>query len=168
MRKKWLYILIALQVLFLIGIAATHYMTLKFGEQVVLKTEPIDPRDIFYGDYVTLNYDISTLSLDLLQDDGIDERERVYVILHKSGDVHEAKSVHSQKPKTEHGEIVLKGKVRWVDDYSGIVMIDYGIERFYVEEGTGKALEDERPDKISVRVSPWGNVVIKELLSNER
>ncbi|WP_408009648.1 GDYXXLXY domain-containing protein [Pseudalkalibacillus sp. A8] len=168
MRKKWLYVLVALQVLILIGIAATHYMTLKFGEQVVLKTEPIDPRDIFYGDYVTLNYDISTLSLDLLQDEGIDEREMVYVLLQKSGEVHEASSVHSQKPKVENGEIVLNGKVRWVDDYSDILMIDYGIERFYVEEGTGKVLEDERPDKIVVRVAPWGNVVIEELLSTER
>jgi uncharacterized membrane-anchored protein len=28
-------------------------------EEVLLQTRPVDPRDIFRGDYVTLSYDIS-------------------------------------------------------------------------------------------------------------
>ncbi|WP_261130022.1 GDYXXLXY domain-containing protein [Bacillus sp. Marseille-Q3570] len=167
MRKKWIYFLIVLQVLILSGIAVSHYLTLKIGEQVVLKTEPIDPRDLFYGDYVTLNYEISTLSQNLLENEDIEQRETVYVVLQKAGDVHEAKSVHHSKPDVTNDEIVLKGKVRWVDEYSNILTVDYGIERFYVEEGTGKTIEDERPDKIVVRIAPWGNVVIEELLSND-
>jgi uncharacterized membrane-anchored protein len=35
---------------------------------VTLQTEPVDPRDLFRGDYVTLSYDISRLPAGALKD----------------------------------------------------------------------------------------------------
>ncbi len=34
------------------------------GERILLQSAPVDPRDIFRGDYVTLSYDGSTIDLD--------------------------------------------------------------------------------------------------------
>src|SRR4029077_13511649 len=36
---------------------------LAYGTDVLLKTAPVDPRDLLRGDYVTLNYDISRVPL---------------------------------------------------------------------------------------------------------
>jgi uncharacterized membrane-anchored protein len=35
---------------------------LKSGREITLPVKPVDPRDIFRGDYVTLGYDISSLN----------------------------------------------------------------------------------------------------------
>ena len=35
---------------------------LRSGTEVLLKTAPVDPRDLLRGDYVILTYDISTIS----------------------------------------------------------------------------------------------------------
>lgn len=165
MKKKMFYMLIALQVLILVGIAASHYVTLHYGERIILKTEPIDPRDLFHGDYVTLNYDISRISMSLWKDEEIPEHnETVYVVLKEADSYYEATSVHSKKPDTNNGEVILKGIVKGVHEQMGEFFLNYGIERYYVEEGSGKEIEKVRPEKVSVRISPWGQVTIEDLV----
>ena len=48
-----------LQLVVLVGMMVGRMMLLWTGETVLLRVVPIDPRDIFRGDYVTLTYDIS-------------------------------------------------------------------------------------------------------------
>ena len=62
MRRKFI-IIVLFQVLLLVGIIAYRQYWVATGERVLLGTEPVDPRDIFRGDYVTLNYEISSLDL---------------------------------------------------------------------------------------------------------
>jgi uncharacterized membrane-anchored protein len=45
-------ILIALQTTALLGMVGIKQYTLSTGTPIVLKTEPIDPRSLFQGDYV--------------------------------------------------------------------------------------------------------------------
>jgi len=63
MRFKFI-IFVLLQVALLIGIITYRQYWVATGEKVLLRTAPVDPRDIFRGDYVSLRYDISTLDLD--------------------------------------------------------------------------------------------------------
>jgi uncharacterized membrane-anchored protein len=37
-----------------------HYW-IETGEKIMLRVEPVDPRDLFRGDYVSLSYEISSL-----------------------------------------------------------------------------------------------------------
>ena len=53
--------IVALQLVFILGLVAYKEVTLRFGTEVMLQTVPVDPRDLFRGDYVTLRYGISTL-----------------------------------------------------------------------------------------------------------
>jgi hypothetical protein len=46
----------------------TRIYILKTGKVIHLRTAPIDPRDIFRGDYVRLNYEISRIAIDDLKD----------------------------------------------------------------------------------------------------
>jgi uncharacterized membrane-anchored protein len=85
--KAKFWALVLFQVLLLAGIIGYRHYWLTTGERVLLRTVPVDPRDIFRGDYVRLNYDISTLDLDRLEgDDKFVRNENVYVVLRKNAD----------------------------------------------------------------------------------
>ncbi|WP_349409727.1 GDYXXLXY domain-containing protein [Pseudalkalibacillus sp. SCS-8] len=168
MRKGLLYFVLVLQVFVLGGIAASHYMTLQLGERIVLETEPIDPRDLFHGDYVILNYDVSTLSTNLIEEGTeLDERDRIYVILEQSDSVSKAVRIVKTKPELKDGQVALKGIVRYIDSYQRNVRIDYGLERYYIEEGTGASYERDPADKVAIRVSSWGQSTIEELIYSQ-
>jgi hypothetical protein len=56
--------------------------TLETGVPVLLETQPIDPRSLFRGDYVRLNYTVSDLDLDVLSgEDEFRRHDDVYVVL---------------------------------------------------------------------------------------
>ncbi len=101
MRRKFIFIVV-FQVLLLAGIIAYRQYWVATGERVLLETETVDPRDIFRGDYVTLNYDISSLDLQAL---GTAEKfrpgERIYVLLEKGPDNIYRASAVSRKPPAE-------------------------------------------------------------------
>src|SRR5258708_2650618 len=52
---------VCLQALVLIAMIAIHAAPYLVGERIVLKVVPIDPRDVFRGDYVILGYEINRL-----------------------------------------------------------------------------------------------------------
>ena len=84
----------------LIGIIAYRQYWVATGEKILLKTTPVDPRDIFRGDYVSLRYEISSLNLDeLAVKQSFKGNEKVYVILQKNPDgTFAAKSVSKEPP----------------------------------------------------------------------
>lgn len=111
MRKKFI-LLILLQVALLAGMIAYRHYWVMTGKKVLLRTEPVDPRDIFRGDYVRLRYEISTLNLGEM---GIkypfQPMERVYVHLEKNPDgTFRAVSVSRQPPE---GRIFIQGRAKF-------------------------------------------------------
>jgi len=161
-RTKWLAILVTLQVLFLLGLAGTSYAAVLLGQPVKLRTVPVDPRDMLYGDYVTLQYEASRVSPSLWRG-GDPEPERgtaVYTVLAPDGEFFKPAAIYPAKPDTQDGEVVMKGIV----EYSSAeqIVIRYGIERYFVPEGTGLDLE-RLSDRlaVTVRIAPWGQNVIE-------
>src|SRR3989344_3670842 len=59
-KKVFLFIGLFWLAIFAVFIASKESV-LRGGQEVLLQTVPVDPRDIFRGDYVTLRYEISTL-----------------------------------------------------------------------------------------------------------
>ncbi len=108
---RWKFILfILLQVALLVGIIAYRQYWVATGERILLRTAPVDPRDLFRGDYVNLRYDISTLDLNAL---GVKEsfkrNEKVYVALEKNPDgTLAATSVSKGLPR---GKKFIQGRV---------------------------------------------------------
>jgi len=86
MRRRFI-IIVLFQLLLLCGIIAYRQYWVATGERVLLGTEPADPRDIFRGDYLALNYDISSLDLKGLgSGEQFRPKERIYVVLEKAPD----------------------------------------------------------------------------------
>lgn len=129
----WIFIVMALVV----------YSNLIFytGTEVLLKTVPIDPRDLMRGDYVVLNYEIAQLP----RSDEYSYDETLYVTL-KTDEKNIAHVLNISKQKPESG-LFLKGRVG-----AGRRFVKYGIESYFVKEGTGKILEQDLRDGTLVRV----------------
>ena len=166
--RRWLLaILVSLQIIVLAGMALSNAAVGWYGQQITLKTEPVDPRDLFYGDYVVLRYEISSLDASMWTGVGQPKwKDDVYVKLRRSAGqdgIYEAVAVSPERPDTVGDEAVLRGQVRYAG--RGEIQIRYGLERYYVPEGTGRAIEDERANlQVHVRIAPWGQARIMELI----
>mgnify|MGYP006168196447 CR=1 FL=1 len=61
---RWLWVgVVALQLFSIVAFGVYQEFALRTGTQITLQTTPIDPRDLFRGEYVVLRYDISTLKV---------------------------------------------------------------------------------------------------------
>ncbi|MDR6226327.1 GDYXXLXY domain-containing protein [Desmospora profundinema] len=168
-RKPFIFIIIA-QVLVLVGLALGHTAVGWFGKEIRLETKPVDPRDWLYGDYVALFYDIHEVPFDRWQGEGEPDGDPVYVVLEPQGEVHIVKEVVPQRPRTEPGEVFLKARARteWLYDEeereTKSLTLTYGLERYYVPEGTGTAWEaPEKTPVVHLKVAPWGQGKIERL-----
>lgn len=163
-RLRWLRWLVAAQVLFVVGVAASGYATSYWGRTIWLQTAPIDPRDLLYGDYVTLNYTISQLPGRLWRGPQPPrDQQAAYVLLQARPDsTYTAVGIYPEKPAATETQAVLRGSVQ--DTWRRSVRLRYGLERYYVPEGTGKALEKRRHLKVQVRIAPWGQARITRVV----
>jgi uncharacterized membrane-anchored protein len=157
----WLLLIIGLQLGYLAWFTASSESLLAHGKQIKLQIEPLDPRSMLQGDYVRLNYTISTppdaVRAELERQPGM---SRVQVVV-RPGDEAGAyvfARLHGEEPLAA-GEVVLNGRV------SGWQAIYYGIETWFVPEGTGAATE--RTARYAyVRVSAGGDAILERLDSN--
>ena len=149
---------------------------LREGAEVTLRTRPVDPRDFLRGDYVVLNYEISSLAAGALQNTTTAGRgTQVYVKLAPNAEGHfEAVSVHAEPIPVTDKEVLIRGRVTSGAfcgpkgrSFCDRLFVTYGIERFFVPEGEGRELENVRnQQRLSVvaAVTSEGRAAIKRLL----
>lgn len=166
---KRLFWLVALQIVLLLTIAGKYYYISGTGETITLKTAPVDPRDLFYGDYVILQYEISEIDRRSVQTDITGERHRtvnVYVLVEKRGHPwYDAVGVYEKKPVPGANQAVLRAKLHEFSPKEETLYLTYGLERYYVPENTGHEWEERREELtlVDVRVTDSGDAVLEEL-----
>lgn len=147
----------------ILGFIAVKEFTLQTGEEVLLKTRPVDPRDLFRGDYVILSYEISRLDLKTLESDTaeFEENDKVYILLDIVDGYGVPKGIFLDKPLEG---LFLKGTI--TGDSKEILLVQYGIESYFVPEGKGRGIERARSGNLDVKVAidKNGNVGIKNLI----
>jgi uncharacterized membrane-anchored protein len=185
--NKRLFFVVLVQTLILLAMIGMRQWTLATGMPVILETQPIDPRSLFSGDYVRLNYKVSDLRLEELAGDRLFKRhDTVFVVLARDGEsggeYWKAVSVHHSRPRPGDAQAVIKGRVEYTADTIWDaaqnkavevkhVHVRYGIEDYFVQEGAGRELERPRQDEkvsIEVAVDRFGNAGIKAVLVNGR
>ena len=179
--KLRIAIIIVLQSLALLSMIAMRQWTLNTGTSVILETAPIDPRSLFSGDYVRLNYKISNIRLgEMAGDKDFKRHDCVYVLLKEGDPYWQPVSIHHDKPAAPPGHVAIKGEVNYMSDnvwnqetqkseQVKNVNIKYGIESYFVPEGEGRELERPKEgEKVTIRVAVdrYGNAGIKFLLVN--
>ena len=156
---------------------------LRHGREIVLPVVPVDPRDVFRGDYVNLGYPITRIDRALVPA-GVDETlkggDRLYVTLEKdaAGEWQPVKASRKLEPAADLNHVVLKARTTswWspppvsANKSAGPpVSLHYGIESYFVSEGTGHGIEAMVRDKklkAVIAVDARGNAAIKALLGD--
>jgi uncharacterized membrane-anchored protein len=171
-RPLFAAVLVALlQTAFLGYMIESRASILRNGVDVVLKTVPVDPRDLLRGDYVILSYDISTIPADKVTGGFPTEATdaQLSVRLEKQPDgfwgVTEA-SFQALAPK--EGSIIARSSPFYFypapDSQQSPLSVDYGIERYYVPEGEGRVMEEARNASalsVTARVDDDGRMQIR-------
>ncbi|OWZ92124.1 hypothetical protein B9J07_19500 [Sinorhizobium sp. LM21] len=179
-KTRWLNPLLAALLVAGVHTAALGYMIesrasiLRSGRDVLLKTVPVDPRDLLRGDYVILSYDISRLQPELFKGDTPKQSEeaKVYVRLERQLDGFWAATEASFAPLSPAGDSVVLRSLPFAYYPSSAlssVNVEYGIERFYVPEGEGRTLEEARNAEalsVNIRVDAKGKAQIREIAVN--
>lgn len=152
----------------------TRARILRSGTEILLKSVPVDPRDLLRGEYVVLSYDISRIPVSLIVGDkpGAGDWVKLWVRVAPQPDGFWAVAEASfQALPQAPGTVLLKTAPFYSyglsDTGSQEIFVDYGIERFYVPEGDGKTLEEARNDgvvSIAARVGSDGSAQIRQLL----
>jgi uncharacterized membrane-anchored protein len=140
MKLKLLILVLALQTAWILGTTFVQERVLAGGKVVLLETRPVDPRDLLRGDYVILNYKISDVALSPpAPTNGLPPGTTVYVALEPRGQFHEVVLASTNRITPGEGQVMLKGHSRawWNSAARQTVHLEYGLERYYVREGTG-------------------------------
>ena len=180
-RSRTLILAVILfQTLVLGGMIYSRTVPFRNAEQITVETEPVDPRDLFRGDYVILNYSFTNPggfrgfgnNQEKIFDSDVDPSDRrlsgrtVYTLMEIGADqIARPTKMTLQRPESG---IFLKGI--WRSYYR----VNYGIHSFYVQEGTGRDIEramsrpnEPNPPKlrkkvlVDLLVAPSGDAKIK-------
>ena len=164
---------VVLQLIVLSSMIVIYSAPLVFGERILLRVRPVDPRDIFRGDYVILSYDFSRVPPSgivglpappawrpgMRQSDSWLEDRAVFTSLEldPDGKHYRAGEISVSRPTSGR---YLKGKF----SRSGFANeLHFGIEAYYVQEGQGRALERLRNSNqlsAEIALTPWGQATL--------
>jgi uncharacterized membrane-anchored protein len=166
-ERAWLALGVAVQLAILAGMIVRHEMPYLTGQTVLLRVAPVDPRDMFRGDYVTLRYDFSRVPSGGIAGLGHFDYSRsaewqnriVYVSLVPEADGRHWRAERFSLERPTSGRYI-RGTI------AGWGRIECGIESYYVQEGTGHKYEEAvRHGRLSaeVAIAPNGRAALRGL-----
>ena len=192
-RGPWLAVagLIALQAGVLVWMVWHYEAFLSEGREIRLDVAPVDPRSLFRGDYVILNYKgLSRLEPPVFSGmpigttnnssgDGLtfspDSPVAVIIAPNETGQAWQAVRIQKVCPTPEIGkEACLMATVVSLNTHGPrpYIRLKYGLENYFVSQGRGRRLENVRDIKrlqVIVALKPQGQAIIKGLvLDGER
>jgi hypothetical protein len=170
----------------LTGMMVRHAWPLWTGTGVVLRAVPVDPRDLFRGEFVRLSTPANRLVVtsdaaeasrsDLLVVRPVGEwwedwpgrtvSGTVYVQLEPDGSTGEYRPVTISRGRVSNA-INLRGRIK-PGDSPPALRVDYGLDAFYMEEGSARpveqAIRDGRRVQMDVAVAADGRARIRTLI----
>jgi len=126
---------------------------LMTGKEIILEIRPVDPFDIFRGQYMAIAYSISSVSVP----EGVNSGDNIYVLLEENNSVWNYKSVSLVKPSS--GDFI-KGEVKYVSGQTA--QVEYDVEQYFFERNA----QVPRFNQIKLKISSSGQARIVELLND--
>lgn len=166
MRTKLFILILALQSLWVLATVAVQEHKLRSGQEILLETRPVDPRDLLRGDYMTLAYEITEVPRSAFIPVATNqpaEGTPVFVRLQATGKFFMVQNASFTPLTAEKGHPVLRGKInnRWMAGHAGETLrVEYGLEKYFVPEGMGNPAGKLT---VAVAVTSSGNAIIKRL-----
>ncbi len=174
MNRQWILRGLLAAVVFQIGVLAVEYLNSVYplwtGQEIRLKTFPVDPRSLFRGNYASLNYEISRITLTEMEKTPYPRfGEVVYVKLKQGEDgLYVFDSASLSQP--EEG-LFIRGRIetpRWVR--SNVYQVRYGIEAYFAPKKKALELEKQLRDGgiAVVMLAANGKAALKDVIGEAK
>jgi uncharacterized membrane-anchored protein len=153
-------IIVALfQTAVLAKIVTDRATTLKSGQEVILETGFVDPRDLFRGHYTILSFEIERIEKTSVEIDGdFSYRDPVYVELDTSKEFAQPKRLTTEYPSDAVGPVIKATIQNFPDSENSNINLNLPFERFYAPKGRALELQDmQRERKLGVILSVAGD-----------
>jgi uncharacterized membrane-anchored protein len=172
MSRRWITGGLLITLLLQLGVLAVEYLVSVYplwtGQEVRLETVPVDPRSLFRGNYVLLDYEISRIDLpEAAEAEGLRWNEVVYVKL-KQGEnnLHVFDGASLTRPETG---LYIRGRLQspLADRTAQTYPIRYGIEALFAPAEKALALEEELRDGgiAVVMLADNGKAALKDVVA---
>jgi len=163
-RKE--YVILPILVVLLFIQFVPYQLVSIFGQEITLKAELYDPRDVFRGDYVALNFGQETVPSTVFEKGVLDSNglynKKLYAQVVFENQTWSVNKVVLERPT---GGNYITCTLDYYDTTQDQVILDFGIDRFYIETNTGKPIEDAaRDDKLIATLKVWrGQLIMTEV-----
>ena len=163
-HRLLLRLLVAAQVLYVLGVAGAGYATTAYGQHIWLATSPVDLHGLQYESFVRLRYAAAEAPLTAWRGAAAPQRRQaVYVLLATGPDsLATVAGVYDATPRPAAGQAVLRG---WVTEvYNHTLGLRYNLERYYVPGNSPLRLGKTSPAvRVRVSIAPWGQARIERV-----
>jgi uncharacterized membrane-anchored protein len=162
-KKQGLVLIIVVQLVILVAMFVKAFYPLYIGQEILLKVEARDPRDIFRGNFVDLNYNFNQIDLDSVKNDldsialsKVHFGDKFYLELKQEGKYYKPVAVWKEKPNSQgiFMRILANGEF-----YGRILYVKGGIESYFTS--TENALKIEKLSSFANRDSVTVEVAVK-------
>ena len=133
-RRIALLVVVLAQLAVPLALAGMAAADLAFGREIRLRARPVDPLDVFRGNYVVLRYDISTVSVP----SAVSRGQRLCVTLSESDGVWTGRYGLPERPG---GRTAICGRARSDAEAGQSVGVEYGIETYYASAERAQEIE---------------------------
>ena len=172
MNRRWIMPGLVAVIVLQISVLTIEYIASVYplwtGKEVRLKTTPVDPRSLFRGNYAVLNYDISRVSLDNMEDALLRRSgEIIYVKLKPAeNNLHVFDGASFSKPDSG---LYIRGRIKsggWSKN-SQPYPVRYGIEAFFAPKEKALDLEKRLRDGgvAVVMLANSGKAALKDVIA---
>ena len=132
-RKLALLVVVGVQLALPLTLAGLAAADLAFGQEIRLRAQPVDPLDVFRGNYVVLRYEITTLPV-------LGEVRRGETLCARLEESDGAWRASYADPGRPSGTVIC-GRARGDASPGESVRIEYGIETYYASAERARELE---------------------------
>jgi uncharacterized membrane-anchored protein len=133
-RRIALLALVLVQLAVPLALAAVAAADLAFGREIRLRARPVDPLDIFRGNYVVLRYDISEVAVGFQ----VRRNETVCVRLTEQNHVWTG---NFGLPESDASDSTICGRAKADAAAGEQVSVEYGIETYYASAERAREIE---------------------------
>lgn len=173
---RWAFIGIVIQATLLMGMIGMAFYPLWVGTPIRLQTVPVDPRNLFRGNYLELNYALNRLNLDSIPNDlprypQLRPNDVVYIELEpdKMG-IHQAIGVWSERP-TRSANPCLRARIdgRYMHQSEPTITVETDVQHFFASPDSLKLYERQQnvPTLESTTPSPNFTIIVKAKVTND-
>lgn len=139
-----LTLVVVFQILVLAGEYANAVYPLWTGQEIRLKTVPVDPRSLFRGNYARLRYEISEIPGSDINDERFPRNGEIVFVQLKPGEEGIYSYAGASLDKPDHG-VFIRGRIQKYSrrNKSEKYRVKYGIEALFAPKEKAMKLETD-------------------------